>query len=384
MYDQTTRINALIAYLFVWPIMLLARSGTPLGEPYVQAHARRASLIIIIWLATLGVYFFLRSYLTFSILGISLSTIVLAGIMSVFLATLAIGAYKAFHGNDAQENSLRSTFSMPVTDIMEGNYTDEDKIRIIASFLPFIGIIIADKFPSPETKMGRKMGNFFTVLLITGIVFSGGTTTLSFVILLAYIAMVVVTAVYLFGYGRLIMPGGYQFVPTYTQIDASIKAAIASAWEFFRVAFGGTKIATYRERYDIYLAANTLERKPTISLFVPSWIIAIPGLNLLTSVSLWKSEHREWHPLILQWIFLTTLSVIITWRYGLSSQIWLYLLFPIITLIVNASKNTLIRAPITSLASDMASIFAHGKSTVEKIKQKEETTKFSYEVEKKL
>ena len=36
MPDLSTRINALIAYLFLGPILLLAKSGTPLAEPYVR------------------------------------------------------------------------------------------------------------------------------------------------------------------------------------------------------------------------------------------------------------------------------------------------------------------------------------------------------------
>ncbi len=36
MPDISTRINALIAYLFLGPIMLLAKRDTPLGDSYVR------------------------------------------------------------------------------------------------------------------------------------------------------------------------------------------------------------------------------------------------------------------------------------------------------------------------------------------------------------
>lgn len=57
--NEQSRINAMIAYLFLAPIFLLVRQDTPIGHPYVRGHAKRASLIMAIGLAVILLYTFL-------------------------------------------------------------------------------------------------------------------------------------------------------------------------------------------------------------------------------------------------------------------------------------------------------------------------------------
>jgi hypothetical protein len=108
MPDISTRINALIAYLFLGPIMLLARNGTPLADPYVRGHARRATLIMIIGAIIYVLYRSVHSYLTFALFGISVDIIIVTAIVSMVLLALIAGAYRAYHGISASESSWRS------------------------------------------------------------------------------------------------------------------------------------------------------------------------------------------------------------------------------------------------------------------------------------
>jgi|JI8StandDraft_1071087.scaffolds.fasta_scaffold213076_3 hypothetical protein len=88
MPDISTRINALIAYLFLGPIMLLARSGTPLADPYVRGHAKKASLIIILGALAFFIYRSLHGYLAFGIFGVSLDLLIISIIVSITLLIL--------------------------------------------------------------------------------------------------------------------------------------------------------------------------------------------------------------------------------------------------------------------------------------------------------
>ena len=90
MPDISTRINALIAYLFLGPIMLLAKGGTPLADPYVRGHARRASLIIMIGAIVFALYRSIHGYLAFGIFGISIDLIIVSAIVSITLLALII------------------------------------------------------------------------------------------------------------------------------------------------------------------------------------------------------------------------------------------------------------------------------------------------------
>lgn len=381
MPDISTRINALIAYLFLGPIILLAKSGTPLADIYVRWHAKRASIIIALGAIVFALYRSLHGYLTFGIFSISIDLIIVSMIVSITLLALIVWAYQAYHGISAWDSSWKSII-LPTSTITEWIYSDEDRVRIIASFIPFVGSIMASQYPRYETIIGRKIGSLFALLLLTNIVFlSGTTTTLTLIITLGYIGLIVATTVQLFGFSRFLDFSFYRMIPTYAELESHIWSAILSIYDFFRIAFGSQKWTDYSTRYVQILSNNTIIRSPTTSYFAPIWIIWLPVVNMITLPSLWQPQYREYNPLILQWLALTIIAIIIIWVYGMSSQMGLYLLFPMITLIVESRANINMRAPITSIVVDIYSLFTRGQQKIIEIKKSgEEKVEYSYEV----
>jgi hypothetical protein len=65
--NEQSRINAVISYFFLGPFILFAKKDTPLGEQYVQAHAKEASKIIGIMLVVYIFYFFIQKYINIGI-----------------------------------------------------------------------------------------------------------------------------------------------------------------------------------------------------------------------------------------------------------------------------------------------------------------------------
>lgn len=378
MLDENTRINAVITYLFLGPIMLFAKAGTPLWDAYVQSHARRASVIQLMGFVFLGLYFFIKKYLTFGVFWISLSTIVLMVIMSVFLLVLLAWAYAAYRGKAGTDISWKSLVMMSST-FESQVYDDEQKIRIIASFLPFIGMIVAEKFPMKETAIGRKMWNWITFLIIVSSVFiSWNVSMLALILTIGYIWLIVTTAVYLFVHSRFINFWWYQFFPTYLQFDAHIKALCMTWLDFVRVSFGKKKSKSYQERYQAYLHSNQSTMMPKSPYFAPLWLVCIPVINLLLVPSLFTKKSHEYGALIVQWFFLTVLFGVVIWKFGIHSQAWLFLLFPIITLAMYAQKNVLVRAPITSIMVDLYDSFYRSKKTIDHLQKQKEHITFSY------
>lgn len=381
MLDISTRINALITYLFLGPIILFAKSGTPLADPYVRGHAKRSSLIIVAGAIVFVLYRSLHSVIDIAIFGVSLPLIVITAIVSIVLLLLMIGGYRAYHGVPASESSWRS-LALPASTLTNWVYRDEDLIRIIASYIPWIGIIVASQYPRRETIIGRKVGSLFALIILTTIVFLwGATTTLTLIITLGYIGLIVATAVQLFGFSRFLDFDWYDRIPTYTEFESHIQASILTGIDFFRIAFGGVKWTNYMTRYTEILGKNTKVESATIPYFAPIWIVWLPIINLITLPSLYQTKYRAYRTLILQWLALTLLTIMIIWIYGISSQIWLYLLFPIIVLIIGSRANIHTRAPIMSIAVDIYSLFVRGNEKVEEIKRNgEEKVEFSYEV----
>jgi hypothetical protein len=65
--SEQSRINAVTSYFFLGPIFLLAKKDTPLADPYVRSHAKKASMIIGLMCIGLFAYFFFKPYIAFSL-----------------------------------------------------------------------------------------------------------------------------------------------------------------------------------------------------------------------------------------------------------------------------------------------------------------------------
>ncbi len=381
MPEISTRINAVIAYLFLGPLLLLAKNGTPLAEPYVKWHAKRASIILFIWILAFIVYIFFKQILTFEIFSISLNDIVLTIMVSSIIIALMLWAYRAFNWIPTEAFSWKS-FRMPEGTIISWIYSEEDKVRIIASFIPFIGIIIANKYLKNETIIGRKLSNTAIFIILTStLLFWWSSTLLTVFFIIIYIWLIVTTAVYMFGFSRFLNFKFYNSIPTYIEFDAFIKAGFAIVFDFFRIAFGGIKKINFQEEYSKYLEKNKLVHSAKLPYFAPNWIICLPILNIITIPSLWQDKYREYVPLILQWIILTLLTWLIIFFQSTDSLLWLYLLFPIITLCVENRNNLLVRAPFTSIAIDINLLFVRSQEKLADIKESgEEKVSYKYEV----
>lgn len=136
--------------------------------------------------------------------------------------------------------------------------------------------------------------------MIVWIFLGSSGSTLAFFITIVGIILFIMTAVSLFLRGEFLTFSVYRFIPTYADIEACIVASLESLSEFFRVAFGGKKSSSFTERFEQKKEFYSRITPPVRDYILPRWIIAIPGLNLITLPSLWQSEQREYHGAILQ------------------------------------------------------------------------------------
>ncbi len=203
------------------------------------------------------------------------------------------------------------------------------------------------------------MGNLIAFILITLIVFYGGSvSTLVFAITILSIVLFIVTAVYLFMYDVFLSLSLYAYIPTYASIEAHIAASAISLYDFFRVAFGGEKRGNYGSVYSEKLKLYETVIAPTTPYILPSWIIAIPAINLLTLPSIMSEGTRPYRGLIAQGLIVTLLTALVIWLYGTGSSLGLYLLFPLCTLLAYRDTNLLTRAPIASPILSLMSLFS--------------------------
>ena len=72
-------------------------------------------------------------------------------------------------GNTGEVSALSLPGSMMNMGSVSGVYSvekEEEKVRILASLLPWIGIYISQRYQHPLMERGRIIGSFFTFIII--------------------------------------------------------------------------------------------------------------------------------------------------------------------------------------------------------------------------
>ncbi len=378
MKSLETRINAMIPYFFLWPLILFARKGTPLADPYVQNHAKRASLVMAIGILSYIVYLFLRPMIAFSVFGIYGPTLILSIIEAILFWVLLLGMYQAYRGIEIENLFQWKTLSSN-SQLKKQEYSEEQKIQIVASFLPFVGVFMAEKYSNPEIKIGAKMANFFLVLFLFSQIFAGGSlNTASFFISFLYILFFTANAVYIFWYSSFFVHKIYDMIPTWHQIEAHIMSSIEYIFEFFKVAFGQKRQISYSKKYSDNFQKITKKVPVNTKFWTHPGMIALPFVNLLTLSSLWNKKYEIFRPAIIEGIFLSVLFALEIYFYGFSHPYFILLLIPVITIFARVEKNTNIHAPITGLVFLVMDWSKKTQEKIENIQHNQKKESFVY------
>lgn len=376
MYDEQTRINAALSYFFLGPLFLLARAGTPLADPYVRAHARQATIYIGIGILAYALYFALKPYIGFVFFGISLHVIILSLLLTLLIWILIFSAYSAFRGSWEGEIVITNTISLPSELILDETITSEgDKIRLIASFAPLLGIWIASKYPNKYTEIGRRIGTLCFILIVLASYISWSWTGLSLILTLTTIILLSYTGVSIFINQSIPLASIYQWIPSYTMLITHLKSGFLWGGELCWVFFGKEVLTPYRDIFSREYQ-KIVELPLTTTLPLPSVFIGIPLLNILMIPFLWWDSYHEHRGNILQWILLTLILVCIWWYDGINSEAQYIFFVSALHLMISARKIRDTHAPIVDSILLVSSLFSQTKTTLAKVK--EENTSIQY------
>ena len=380
---EQDRINAMISYFFLGPLFLLAKKNTPLTNPYVRGHARQSSIIIGMTFIVLVVYIFVRPYIQISFLGIDLRSIVLALIMASCSIFLIRWAYKAYMGNTGEVSALSLPGSMMDMGSVSGVYSvekEEEKVRILASLLPWIGIYISQRYQHPLMERGRIIGSFFTFIIILSFVLWGYNNFMTFILTIIYILLFVVEWVYLFVFWRFISWNILEYIPSYVEIESHIIATIHASFDFIGVVFGKEKKGSYAEYFAQSFQKEQSSEVP-VPYFMPVELIALPVWNIFTLPSLFISKYRAYRSLVVQWLIITLLLGYAFYIRGIwGTAIGLLLLFPIMHIVSFSRIDSHTRAPIIGLWVNLKERFMTVKSHITGLQETTDTVGFTYTV----
>ncbi len=377
MYEEQARINATISYFFLGPIFLLARNGSPLTDPYVRIHAKRASYTMAFGFLWYIVYFFLKPFLELSIFSLTLSSLLLWAIITTMVSYLMYFAYKAYHWDMLTWTIKTWVNTSFLFHIDAHEKTDAEKIRIIASYIPLLGIWISSKYNDELILMWRKVSSFAFLLIVSTSLFLDESTWLSLIFTLLTVILIVFSWVSLFMTGSFPIFLPYKWIPSYEELKAHLKASLTWSITMIKILGWAEKSKTYDELFSENLSQITawVYKEP---LMVSPRIIGIPYLNLVTVPSLFQEKYKEYVDVVLQWLLLTILFAIVWIFFGFGSDIQLFLFIPMIHLMSFAHISPFTRAPWIDVVISISSLFRQWKTKLEAVKAKEQSVSYSY------
>ena len=380
MWEQD-RINAMISYFFLGPLFLLAKKGTPLAETYVRWHAKKASTIITIMLIVYGFYFLFLKVFAVSIIipgGISLHTILVIAILGMSILLLISWAYKAYHGGVEADRISLPDFQMSSHAEMVEN--EEDRIRILASVIPLLGMYMTSRYEHPLMVRARILWSSALSLFLFSLFFSTSTSIIPFLITVVSILIFVIEGVYLFVYGRWLSLDLLAKIPSYARIESYIIASMRMCWQFVGVVFWKEKKYGYSE----LLAEEINSQKailPKESYFMPAWLIGLPFWNILCIPSLFIEKYREYRTLIIEWLIITLIYIYIIFVLGqYNHPILLLLLFPIIHIALYASRDLSTSVPWIGIFTRISRFGKWSLSSLEEKQKEIQKESYTYDV----
>lgn len=374
MYPEQTRINAAISYFFLGPFFLLSKKNSPFWEKFVQQHSKKATIIIFFMIITLSGIWIFRDILKYWIIGFDLYQIIFSVALIFFFLLLIKWSYQAFEWIEAWK--ILSFSEIKWKNLEEKKFTEEEKIRIFMSFLPFVGDFLQKKYNINEIKTISKVSNFLLFLLFSSWYFGWNVNIFSSIIIIFWIIIAISTLVNLISSSKFLNLKFYSKVPSYHEFKAFLISILIMTKEYILVAFGKEKKNNLKQVFQDFYQKYSEPKNINQKLPIYAKIVAIPVINLIFLPILFQKKYQEHKWNILQAIFLTILFVIIFW---FKKWYLLYFLsFAIVDLFLEADKNTNINAPIVSI---IKGILTKSKNTIEKINELnnfEETEKINF------
>jgi hypothetical protein len=378
MIEQQARNNAMICYFFLGPIFLLARKNTPLSHPYVRLHAKKSSLILWAWIIGYILYLLIAPLIDWINIWIHLQTVLATWWLLVLFYFLLRGGYWAYQWNSEYGQFEESILKMEMTGEDIQSHTEEDRMRYFWSFLPLLGIYLAEKYPSKYTQIGKNNGTLSYVLIVCLIIYTGDTSLLSLIWILLYSILLAYIGVAILILHRFPGLSVLSSLPSSTSIESHIYTLFMSLIQFFWVIFWGSKKETYTELYAKIHTYRTQAVPYEQPYFMPRYMIAIPVVNIISLPSLFIKKYRENRANIVQWLLLSCITLWFWLQYGIGSNaIWL-IFVPIVELGVYSMNNSNARAFLIDIIAELYRWSSNRKHEIKELAQHNESVHFEY------
>lgn len=353
MISQKIKTNAAISYFFLGWIFLLASKNPNFQDPFIRHHAKVATKGHVLFFVGYILYSHFLSTLflyTVPMIGISIDRIIDLGVFSVLTIFILFGAYRAGKGEEIAPE--QGAFLDATKTVFEYSGASEaDRVILLLSFIPLLGISIAKKHPSSITAIGSNTGLLF--ILCYGAYFVGfGFDALAMMVLFLYLLLLAFLAARFFFSNTCTLPGFFRRIPSIDTIYMTARTIPAYIKNIAEVAIGKKDSLDFLGMLETTRAADLKfyqsmrEYFTDGILFFPTYLIFIPFVNSIFIPKLFLSRNTRYIIAIGQGLILTLLSLLIGIVYGFSSRMELLLVFPALLGMVTVGHDPFYRIPV--------------------------------------
>lgn len=165
MISQKVRNNASISYFFLGWLFLLAKKNPNFSDPFIKQHAKIATKgHALFFIAYFFYSHFLSSFFSYSIPVIQIT--IDHGIDIAFFAILTLfiirGAYKGQYNATALDTEINNgLFSLQGRTFQFTGASEAQRIILLLSHIPFIGMMVAKRYPNIVTTTGARISSIF-------------------------------------------------------------------------------------------------------------------------------------------------------------------------------------------------------------------------------
>ncbi|HBB27391.1 TPA: hypothetical protein DCZ36_02765 [Candidatus Gracilibacteria bacterium] len=355
MLSQKVRNNASISYFFLGWLFLLAKNNPNFADPFIKQHAKIATKGHAIFFVTYFFYtHFLSSFFSYSIPVIQIT--IDHGIQIAFFVILTLfiirGVYAGQKG-EYTENAKDGIglFSMQGCTFQFPGASEAQRILLLLSYIPFVGMIATKRFPNIVTTTGARASSIFGFFYLVSFT-NGGFDSLSMILLFLGILIIVFLAARFFTTDSYTIPRFFERIPGMDSIYEIIRSVPPYLMDIGRMIFGKRDSVSFAyhiknmQEKDRNLQISLQEYFTDETLPFQAFWIFIPFCNLVFLPKLFTSRATRYVLAIGQGLVITLLFIIIGLLFSFTSPFELFLLFPMFYGIASLESNVFIRIPL--------------------------------------
>ena len=380
--SEQTKVNAVLSYLLLWPLFLLAHSNPNLSHPFVQSHAKNASKILLITFILWWIFAFVLSDLIASfyipIIDISLIKCVNIAISVSIIGMLMRGAYQASQwllNTEANETIFHKETLEHSSEIHLS--TEKSKTLTFLSYIPFLSASLFDRRDIQEIVRWGYIASSFFVTLFLMLIISNPISSAAVILGFFYLTIASYIIINAFFLHKQIFNWFIAKIPTRQEIEIvllSIIPYLQSSIQEHTTEINLKQII--RNRYQQCVETNTLYREqfPKISAHILIPLLHVPIVSIISTIIAKQRKMSIYRSLFASSI--VGIIAILCWYFEFQMLLGLSISYLVIISLRSRLNNDITSEILESLRIWLGNLFHHasnkGSVIKEKIAQKEE------------